>query len=116
MQEIVTKISNNLQEANKLIEEALTLGKEHGIPVDLGSLAHMSDDGMWYVDEAEYRQEYIIDNYGVYNVETSEYDTPELTPKQLAEVEEHMAGVREDGGYGPYGQKVLGWMSSSTNC
>lgn len=105
-------ISNYLEKAQKLIEEALTLGRVHGVEVRLEKLG--ITENMWYVDEVEYREQYIEDNYSTYNEATGEYDT-NLTPEEEAEVERHMQAIRDDGGYdGSY--KVLGWMSSSTNC
>lgn len=113
MEQVVARISDLLEQAKNLTEDALNLGREHGVPVDLDALG-ISED-MWYVDEISYRNDYIQNNYSNYNTDTHDYDVPELTPEQLAEIEEHMTAVRESGGYDD-NYKVLGWMNSSTNC
>ncbi len=112
-QEVVARIAELIEQARVATEEALNLGREHSVPVELGKIGITED--MWYVDEANYRQEYIADNYS-YNPDTGAYmDEVILTPEQELEVEEHMQNVRDEGGY-DNGYKVLGWMSSSTNC
>ncbi len=115
-QEAVEKVSNLLDEGRKLIEEALTLGREYGVPVDLTQTGVGNGDDMWYVDEATYRQEYIQENYYDYDSETYNYIPRELTPEEKAEVETRMNELRDNGGFSDDGYKVLGWMSSSTNC
>lgn len=112
-QGIVKKISDNIEQAAKLVEEALSLGKENGVPVHLDKVGITED--MWYVDPVEYREQYILENYGQYNSTTYEYDPVELTEEQLQEVNDQMKEIEETGGYHD-DYKVVGWMSSSTNC
>jgi hypothetical protein len=116
-QEATMTVSNLLESARTAIESAMSLGKEYGIPVNLNKIGGSIDaSDMWYVAEEEHRQEYIRDNFLEYDVTSGNYIQRELTEEEKKEIEEYMQNLRDCGGYDSYGTKVLGWMSSSTNC
>jgi hypothetical protein len=109
-QEATRLISNLLETAKNSVEAALTLGRENNVPVDLNIVGLGGADDMWYVSEHDYRQELEQE----YAWENGGPDQP-LTEEQEQQVEERLQAIRDGGGY-DNGYKVLGWMSSSTNC
>lgn len=104
-QEATSTIANLLSSARMSIEAALTMGREHNVPVDIGALG-ISDD-MWYVGEFEIREE-LRDRHCL--------DPQNPTAEELEEVEREFEEIKANGGYDSYGYKQMGWMSSSTNC
>lgn len=112
-QKVAARIAELLETARLASEEAMSLGKQHNVPVNLGSIGITED--MWYVDPAEYRQQYIEENI----LELDDNFNPierELTTEETQQVNDYMVEVENSGGYDDYGNKILGWMSSSTNC
>lgn len=107
-QEATRLISNLLETAKNSVEAALTLGRENDVPVDLNIVGLGGADDMWYVSEHDYREE-LLDELKY------EYPDGDIPQERLDEVEERVQSIRDEGGY-DNGYKVLGWMSSSTNC
>lgn len=98
-QQITKIIADNLESARILIEQALNLGQQHGIPVDLTRTGVARNDDVWYTDPLEKLEE-MKEEYGE---DSEEY----LSFKQR---------VEEGDPFDDYGYKQWGWMSSSTNC
>lgn len=97
-QEATQTISDNLETAKRLIDEALTLGREFDVPVNLNKTGLGSSE-MWYTDP----RDYLDDVKNDYGEDSDEY----RRAKEL---------VDEGYAYDDNGYQVWGWMSSSTNC
>lgn len=106
-QEVTARISNLLDAARTATEEALSLGREYGVAVDLGKIGIGAAEDMWYVTKQEWIDEQIE--------ELKYYHDEDEMEAAIAEIHERAKAIEEEGGY-DNGYKVWGWMSSSTNC
>jgi hypothetical protein len=109
-QEATATIANLLTSARTSIETALSMGREHNVPVDL-NIVGLGGDDMWYVSEQDWLEG---------RLEELKYDYPEETGEdyeaEVKRINDELAEIRSAGGFDSYGYKQTGWMSSSTNC